>query len=141
MPPSASLSRRHALPDLLFLITLGFLAGFINGLLGTGGGIVLVLLLARCSAKRGAGHIRFPLENRDVYANALAVMLPISVFSATQYAAAGALDLTAFSPFLLPSLAGGIIGGILLDRLRLSRLKALFSLLLFVSGVLLILRR
>lgn len=127
--------------NVLFLIGLGVLAGFVNGLLGTGGGIVLVLVFSYC-AKRGVdGHrISFPMARRDIYANSLAVMLPISVFSATRYAAAGALDMTSFAPMILPSLLGGILGGFLLDRLHLSFLRKLFSLLVLISGVLMIVR-
>ncbi|MBR2621058.1 MAG: TSUP family transporter [Clostridia bacterium] len=133
--------RRQARADVLFLVLLGTLAGFINGLLGTGGGILLVLLFSRSAerAKRGKG-ISFPMARRDIYANALSVMLPISIFSATQYASAGALDVKAFSPMLLPSLLGGILGGILLDRLKLSWLRTLFSLLVLISGIFMLFR-
>ena len=133
--------RRQARADVLFLVLLGTLAGFINGLLGTGGGILLVLLFSRSAerAKQGKG-ISFPMARRDIYANALSVMLPISIFSATQYASAGALDVKAFSPMLLPSLLGGILGGILLDRLKLSWLRTLFSLLVLISGIFMLFR-
>lgn len=141
MHSPAFFSRSRSLPNLVFLALAGALAGFINGLLGTGGGIILVLLLARVSDKRQHGFIRFPLQRPDIYANALAVMLPISVFSTTRYVAAGVLDVAAFSPLLLPSVAGGIVGGILLDRLSPSRLKTLFAVLLLVSGILLIVWR
>ena len=132
---------RASVGDALFLLLLGSLAGFINGLLGTGGGILLVLLFSR-SAQRAKqkNSISFPMTQRDIYANALAVMLPISVFSATQYASAGALDLGAFSPMILPSLLGGVLGGVLLDRLKLSWLRTLFSLLVSISGVLMLIR-
>lgn len=141
MPPTLSAPRRHALSLFMFWIMLGTLAGFINGLLGTGGGIFLVLLLLRASKQSRNKHIHIAIDPRDIYATALSVMLPISVFSAVQYTAAGALDFRQFSPFILPSLLGGLIGGVLLDRLRLSRLKSLFSLLLLISGILLLIRR
>ena len=133
--------RHRARADVLFLVLLGALAGFINGLLGTGGGILLVLLFSR-SAQRAerAKSISFPMARRDIYANAMAVMLPISIFSATQYASTGALDLRAFSPMLLPSLLGGILGGFLLDRLKASWLRTLFSLLVLISGALMLVR-
>ena len=127
--------------EVLFMAGAGFCAGMINGLLGTGGGILLVLLFSR-SAQRAerAKSISFPMARRDIYANAMAVMLPISIFSATQYASTGALDLRAFSPMLLPSLLGGILGGFLLDRLKASWLRTLFSLLVLISGALMLVR-
>ena len=134
-------SRSSAYSDLFFLVLIGAISGFINGLLGTGGGIILVLSLTRFCNKQHKNQFFLSMEKRDVFANALAVMLPISLFSATRYAAAGALDPTAFAPLALPSLVGGVLGGILLDRLRLSRIKKLFAVLLLVSGLFLIFRR
>ncbi len=134
----ASLRRSFGVTGLLLL--LGVLAGFTNGLLGTGGGILLVLILATQVKHAKSRPVSLPLEQRDIYANALAVMLPISVFSALQYAHAGTLDIGAFSPMILPSLAGGVIGGILLDRLKLSFLQRMFALLILISGVLMIVR-
>jgi uncharacterized membrane protein YfcA len=135
-------SRRFAsYTDALLLIGVGAIAGFVNGLLGTGGGILLVLIFSHCAKRAVNSHsISFPMARRDIYANALAVMLPISVFSATRYAAAGALDMTSFAPMILPSLLGGVLGGFLLDRLHLSFLRKLFSLLVLISGVLMIVR-
>lgn len=125
----------------LFFIMLGAGAGFINGLLGTGGGILLVYVMRGCARRLGTGDTsRGSLSERDVYATALSTMLPISVFSAVQYARAGALDLGAFSPFLLPSVAGGLLGGWLLDRLKPDFLKRLFALLVLISGVLMMVR-
>lgn len=125
----------------LFLLLLGAGAGFINGLLGTGGGILLVYVMRTYARRHRTSDVQ---ENasaqRDVYATALSTMLPISVFSAVHYARAGALDLQAFSPFLLPSVIGGLIGGWLLDRLGLDWLKRLFALLVLISGVLMIVR-
>jgi uncharacterized membrane protein YfcA len=141
MLTSRTHSRSLAASDLLFLLLIGALSGFINGLLGTGGGIVLVLSLSRFCHRKSKQHSRYSMEKRDVFANALAVMLPISLFSASRYAAAGTLDVMAFAPLALPSLIGGILGGILLDRLQLSRTRILFAILLLISGLFLIFRR
>ncbi len=121
------------------LLALGGGAGFLNGLLGTGGGILLVLALRALVCHR-AEDAAAPMSQRDVYATALSVMLPISVFSTVQYARAGALDLSGFAPMILPTLLGGVLGALLLDKLRLDWLKRLFSLLLLVSGALMIAR-
>jgi uncharacterized membrane protein YfcA len=134
--------RRRALGEVLFLAGLGAAAGFINGLLGTGGGILLVLAFGR-AASRGADNraVSLPMTKRDCYANALCVMLPISLFSALRYIAAGTVNPAAFSPFIPPSILGGILGGVLLDRLKVSWLRMLFSLLIVISGVFMIFRR
>ncbi len=125
----------------LFLIVLGAAAGFVNGLLGTGGGIVLVYVMRRYTKLYPTqSALTSNKAQRDVYATALSVMLPVSVFSAFHYVRAGALDFSAFSPMLMPSVIGGVLGGWLLDKLRLSWLKRLFALLVLVSGILMIIR-
>ena len=116
-----------------FLLMLGAGAGFINGLLGAGGGILLVYVL------RGYVNRRYP-KNSDTLAKALAVMLPVSVFSALHYVLSGTLKTASFSFVILPSVAGGILGGWLLDKLKLSWLRRLFALLVLCSGVLMVLR-
>lgn len=131
---------RRALLPLGLTLLLGAVAGFINGLLGTGGGIFLVYTLQAIAKRRRVGASLAQDAARDVYAGALSVMLPISVFSAIQYTRAGALDLKAFSPLILPSVLGGVLGGYLLDRLGVRWLHRLFSLLVLCSGVLMIVR-
>lgn len=111
----------------------GLLAGFANGLLGAGGGIVAVFAF---SYFLRSGEY----ERRDLYANALCVMLPICAVSCLRYAAAGYLVTEGFGIYALPAVLGGIVGGSLLGRLRASLLKKLFGLLVIYSGILLIVR-
>ncbi len=133
--------RHKALQEVLFFLSLGGIAGVLNGLLGTGGGIILVLVLSR-KVKQASPFFgqEAGLTPRDIYANALSVMLPISVLTAFRYASGNALNIASFAPLILPSVIGGLFGGFLLDRLKLSLLKALFSALLLVSGILMIVR-
>jgi len=111
----------------------GLLAGIANGLLGAGGGIVAVFAF---SYFLRSGEY----ERRDLYANALCVMLPISAVSCIRYALAGHLVSEGFGVYALPAVLGGLLGGILLGRLRASLLKKLFGLLVIYSGVLLIIK-
>ncbi len=115
------------------LIAVGLLAGFLNGLLGAGGGIPIVFFLSWLLGDRLK-------DRRDLYANALCVMLPISAVSCLRYALAGHLQIDGFGVYALPAIAGGIVGGILLGRLRASVLKKLFGALVIYSGILLIIR-
>ncbi len=138
MQTSRLFAEQAGLRDIVFLLLLGLSAGLINGLLGTGGGILLVFALSARAKRRGGAD--FLPGARDVYANALAVMLPVSLLSAGQYARAGAMDFSAFSPLLLPAVAGGVLGGWLLDRLKLPLIRRLFALLVLWSGLFMILR-
>lgn len=119
------------LGEAFFWIGMGLLAGFANGLLGAGGGILAVFAL---SSRIEEG------DRRDLYANALAVMLPISALSCVRYAMAGNLHPDSFHGYALPAVAGGIVGGILLGRLKASFLRKLFGALVIYSGILLIVR-
>ena len=90
---------------------------------------------AMAYALRGA-----PSDSRDLYANALCVMLPISVLSCVRYAMSGNLRLDGFTRFAVPALIGGVVGGFLLGRLRVGALKALFAALVIYSGIVLVVR-
>ena len=121
-------TRKRLLP----LLCAGFFAGIANGLLGAGGGILAVLGLRHAFGEE--------LPSRDLYANALCVMLPLSFFSCLRYARAGNLDLSAFAPFVIPAIFGGIVGAILLCRINRRLLNKLFGSLVIWSGILLIIR-
>ena len=109
-------------------LLIGFFAGLINGLLGAGGGILLV---------RGADRIlpREYRDGRDVFANALCVMLPLSAVSAVAYVLRGSVHGLDFAPFILPALIGGIGGGLLLAVIDTRLLRLVFSALVVWSGI------
>jgi uncharacterized membrane protein YfcA len=139
MAYSSRLRLPYLTPTVWLLLALGGGAGFINGLLGTGGGILLVLVL-QTYVRRHTSATAAAQAQRDVFATALSVMVPISVLSTVLYARGGSLDLGGFAPMILPTVLGGVLGAFLLDKLRLDWLKRLFSLLLLVSGVLMVVR-
>ena len=118
---------------LLGILLMGVGAGLVNGLLGAGGGILIVY--AMTAALHGSDS-----DPRDLYANALCVMLPISAFSCVRYAMAGNLPVADFSVYVLPAIAGGLLGGFLLEKIRGSAVKKLFAVLVIYSGLFLILR-
>ena len=118
--------------SLPILLLCGAGAGLINGMLGAGGGVVLVFVLA--AALGGAA------DGRDVYATALAVTMPVTLFSVWRYAGAGTLDTTGFARFLLPAVLGGAVGGWLLDRIDVRVTKRLFAGIVIASGLSMLLR-
>ena len=116
----------------LLLIIGGLLSGFINGLLGAGGGIIIVFVLSRA--------LKDNCEQRDIFANALCVMLPISIFSCVTYSLSGKVSFDGFLPFIIPTTLGGLTGGYLLSKLKTNTLKNLFAILIAISGIILILK-
>ncbi len=112
-------------------------AGFFNGLLGAGGGVLLVLAFSAFKSGDGQG----------AYANALAVMLPLSLLTLLGYTFGSTGEQLLFSekaveflPFLLGALVGGALGGIILSKLSTKKAKKLFAVLTFISGMLMLFR-
>lgn len=97
----------------------GLGAGFLNGLLGTGGGMLAVPLL-EWSGVRG----------RRAHATSLAVILPLSLVSAALYWWRGWSSPLLALPYLPGGLAGALAGAWLLPRVNTAWIKAAFSLLL-----------
>ena len=113
----------------------GLLAGFFNGLLGAGGGIILVLAFSAALPDDEESR-------QSLYANALCVMLPLSLLTLATYAVRGDipegfLDASYWS-ILVGAAIGGILGAIILDKLPSKVLKKAFALLTVLSGVLMI---
>ncbi len=115
------------------LLICGLAAGVINGLLGTGGGIILVLGLSRiCSGTLS--------DRRDVCANALVVTLALTLLSTLLYIRSGNAPPSDLSRFVLPGALGGLAGGLLLGRITPHALGKLFAVLLVVSGFFMLFR-
>lgn len=113
----------------------GLLAGFCNGLLGAGGGIVVVLTFS-------AALPRDEDSRRSLYANALCVMLPLSLLTLATYALKrniphGFLGAD-YALLLVGAAIGGVLGALILDKLPSSILKKAFALLTVLSGILMI---
>ena len=118
--------------QILPLIAIGLGAGFLNGLLGAGGGILIVFGLRKLLKR----NLKDP---RAIFPTAIAVMLPLSLLSAWQYARAGSLQLSYFGWLILPAIAGGVIGALLLRRLSVKALSRLFAAVVLISGLVLVL--
>ena len=78
----------------------GFVAGFVNGLLGAGGGIIIVFVLS--------GLIKEDVSARDIFANALCITLPVSFLSSAIYISNGNTNFNGFLPFVIPAITGGL---------------------------------
>lgn len=103
----------------------GALAGAVNGLFGTGGGILLVPLLLRVHK----------LPAQKAFATSLAIILPLSAVTLFVYLRQTPLDWQAAFPYLLGGAAGGFAAGKWLKRLPVVWLRRLFGALLVVAGV------
>ena len=102
----------------------GGITGLLNGLFGSGGGMVAVPLLEHSG-----------LEPAKAHATSIAVILPLTALSAGSYRFSGAVDLSEALPYLLGGLPGCWVGSRLLGKLSSTALSRLFGvLILFAAG-------
>lgn len=124
-----ALKRLDRLKKYLILVILGTISGFVNGFLGTGGGIILLF------AEMMFGRER---DKRDSYAETLCVMLVLSAVSAGSYFLGGSVDIEDLPRFCIPAALGGILGAFLLDRLPVGVTGKLFAVLVTVAGAIML---
>ncbi len=115
---------------LALYVVLSMGAGFLNGLVGTGAGI-LFLLLSRITG----GDI-----TKDTFAFSMSCVIPLSAFSLFTYRLPDNLSLTTFLVTLLTAVAGGIAGAFLQQKLKIGILKKIFAALVIYSGIQMILK-
>lgn len=116
--------------SVLPLLGIGLLAGFLNGLLGAGGGIAVVIGLRTLFRKK-------PVNGHSFYATAIAVMLPLSALSVWQYARGGHLPEVSLWGLIVPAALGGALGALSLRRISLPVLNRIFAAAVLISGIIL----
>ena len=102
----------------------GAAAGVVNGLFGGGGGMALVPLLTRWCG----------LEEKKAFATCVAVIFPLCVLSAAIFLFRTDFDLLTALPYLIGGLAGGWVGGKLMDRVSVVWLRRIFAAFLLYGG-------
>ncbi len=103
----------------------GLAAGIINGLLGGGGGMIVVPGLA----------LTLGLTAKKSHATALAVILPASVISACVLLFTFKNDWVLLSATTLGVSAGGVVGALLLKKLKNPAITKIFAVLMLLAGV------
>ena len=114
-------------PPYLWLV--GMAAGFVNGFLGAGGGIVLVFAIAAFYDADKNGRVR------DVFATSVASILPISAVSVASYAVNAHSDFSLATRFILPALIGGALGAYITDKINGEALKTVFAVVTVIAGI------
>lgn len=119
--------------NLLFLLlfTVGSMAaGFLNGLTGTGAGIIFLLLFRILRGKL----------SKDAFAFSMSCVIPLSAFSLFTYRMPEDFSLLTLAVTLLTAAAGGICGALLQQKLKIDFLKKVFAILVIYSGISMILK-
>ena len=113
------------------LIGGGLAVGLLGGLLGAGGGIIAVFVLGKVLRDTEA-------DGKDIFANTVAIVVPLCIFSLVNYASKGAIPMREASSLILPAILGGLLGGFLLDKLKVDAVRTLFGILILISGILML---
>ena len=103
----------------------GMVTGFLNGLLGAGGGLVLLLFLKR----------RLKLPAHKAHATSLAVTLPLSILSASIYLGAAEVSAKTALWLALGGMAGGYAGARFLKRIKPRHLGKILGAVLILSSL------
>ena len=102
-------------------------AGLCNSLIGAGGGIILSFCLGKLFSDDFD-------DKRNIYVNSQASMIPGCALSCAIYSMKGMLDTSGFSILAIPAVIGGLIGSMILPKIKTGWIKTAFALLVIWSG-------
>lgn len=107
------------------MIICGISAGAVNGLFGAGGGMVLVPLLTWLTA----------LPDDQVFPSSVSIILPICLVSLSLTLSQGSVPWDIAIPYLLGSVSGGVLAGLLAKKIPTLWLHRVLGLLILWGGV------
>lgn len=107
----------------------GVTSGFLNGLFGSGGGVVAVMFLRNILQ-----------DEKKAHASATLMILIMSVVSLVFYGLYGHIDWSTGLSFVPGGIIGAVLGTRFLKNMQSDKLKRLFGLVLAVSGAVMLLR-
>ena len=123
----------------LILSSAAVTAGFVNGFIGTGGGIILYFTLKLLNKKPSPNENNQEEAMKNIMAMIVASVIPMSIVSAVMYMIKGNMIYKELAVYLPGALIGGIIGAFLLDKLKFKIIKKIFAALIIYAGVRMIL--
>ncbi len=107
----------------------GLSVGVVNGLLGAGGGMLAVPILKKMG-----------LEQKAAHANAVALILPISILSAILYLYKDYVNLSDAVTYIPSGVLGAVLGTYILKKISPLWLKRIFGFFMVYAGVRLLIR-
>ena len=114
--------------SMLFALA-GILSGIVNGLLGTGGGILTVLFLSKIYAKDSS------YSTKDIFAITLCSSVIMSMASLLFYLSSGCFSVSDSALYMLAAVPGGVLGAIIIEKLSSKTMKLIFALLVVWAGI------
>ncbi len=103
--------------------------GIVNGVLGAGGGMIAVPILKKLG-----------LEQKEAHANAVAIILPISILSAVLYLVKDYVNLSNSFAYIPTGVLGAVAGTYILRKISPVWLKRIFGGFMVYAGARLLLK-
>lgn len=98
------------------ILLAGIFSGILNGLFGSGGGIIAVPLFKKSG-----------LSQKEAQATAIFSMLFLSAVSAGIYLSEGCLSFTDAAAFIPSGMAGSVISAVIFKKIKPAMLKKIFG--------------
>lgn len=102
-----------------------FLVGMLNGLFGSGGGVLTVYMLENL----------YGVEKKKSHATAILIMVCVSLISIFIYARHDFVDLGDALWVSLGGVGGSVLGAVLLKKLPLSWIRRIFGIVMLAAAV------
>ena len=103
--------------DKVKLLSIGVVSGFVNGLFGSGGGIIVVPALI----------FLLNLDDHKAHATAISIILPLSIISTIIYFINGSIPIKIAIPVSIGGVIGGFIGAKVLNKVPPNLLRKIFG--------------
>lgn len=103
----------------------GSVIGFINGFLGSGGGMIAVPLLEKLKK----------MDNKQAHATAIALMLPFSLISGLIYSLSFELNFVNLAILSASVTLGGVLGSLFLKKLSSKTIRIIFAIVMLGAGI------
>lgn len=110
---------------LLFCAAGGIVAGFLNGLFGSGGGTIIVPFL----------ETFLKVDPKKSHATAILIILGFTLVSLLFYGFSGTLDFSLALKVSVGGVIGGFLGAKLLGKLTFSAIHKIFGIFMMIAAV------
>lgn len=104
---------------------IGFIAGLVNGIFGSGGGTLLVPYLV----------FLMGIEDHKAHATAISIILPLSLISSFVYFKYDVVDLALTLKVAIGSVLGALCGSCLLNRFSINALRKIFGVFMILAAI------
>lgn len=126
MKESSNEKKAVRTPKKFFLsILTGLISGFINGMFGGGGGMIVVPMLEK--------YLNY--KSKNAHATAILIILPLSLISGILYATFGNFNFEIGLPVIIGVLLGGVVGAFALKKLSSKWVVLIFALVMAAAGI------